>query len=332
MQNAVISSQPAARPQSYIEQLSPAEISILLDKLSPAVREELEQHLTKREEQPRASIPTCWRPDRGLPSVPSQPQPRPPSTAVVPQHGMIPLPPSAKGPPTARIANADAPLLARAAVQALLPTEAPTARRNMRDHDSTGRSTATAQRRQREAERHALRCDQARQATEAERARLYRIALQQQQALQTSAVRLAALQASCDEREEQLRQEKERSRTLERGFRAMARESLHGSSCVKSSHVVRQPPHASNTPREQVEWSRVESSHATPRKQVESSRVESSHVILGERHRSRGAVEAAWQVSGLVEELPADGGSLLHATPAQCNSSSHAGQHSIDLS
>jgi len=329
MQNAVISSQPAARHQSYIEQLSPAEISVLLDKLSPAVREELEQHLTKREEQPRASIPTCWRPDRGLSGVPSQAQPRPPSTAVVPERGMIPLPPSAKGPPTAR--DPDAPLLARAAVQALLPTVAPTARRYMRDLDSTGRSTATAQRRQREAERYALRCDQARQATEAERARLYRIALQQQQALRTSAVRLAALQASCNERQEQLQQEKDRSRTLERGLRAMARESL-GSSSVKSSHVARELPHVSHSPRVQVESSRVESSHATLRKQVESSRVESSHIILGDQHRSRGAVEAAWQVSGLVEELPADGASLLHATPAQCNSSSHAAQHLIDLS
>ena len=168
--------------------------------------------------QPRSSVPvpTPLRPDSASGTLR---QPRA-STRVIPQPQDAPPLTRVSAPP-----DPDAPLLSIPAVQAVLTAFSPAARRYVRSLDASGRHAAATQRELQQVGRFAVRCEQARQATEADRARLYRLAQQQQHALVTSAARLASMQAHCDEQRTMLREERARSRTLERGLRSMARDS-----------------------------------------------------------------------------------------------------------
>jgi len=212
---------------TYISQLSPTELSALSSQLSPPVRAQLEVYL--------AGL------GRSAPGSPGIPRPR---TAVPVPTPLRPDPPTSPGPPSRHLhgldhvrlptgrhrasnlpEDPDAPLLSVPAVQAVLAAFSPAARRYMRSLDATGRHAAAAQRELQQVGRFAIRCEQARQSTEADRSRLYRLAQHQQQELVTNAARLASMQAHCDEQRRKLREEQERSRTLERGLRAMAREA-----------------------------------------------------------------------------------------------------------
>jgi len=221
---------------TYLSQLPPSEIAALASQLTPPVRAQLADFMRSSGHAGSASM-------RSSLDSPGVPQPRtavPVPTPLRPrQVSPSPGPPirylhgnghGSHRPhlPAASHQDPDAPLLSVPAVQAVLATFSPAARRYMRSLDSTGRHAATAQRELQQVSRFSVQCEDARQSTEADRARLYRVAQQQQHALVTSAARLASMQTVCDEQRKLLREERERSRTLERGLRAMAREASWG--------------------------------------------------------------------------------------------------------
>ena len=149
--------------------LPEAELRRLASRLSPSVRKQLFSHLA------------------GDSAPPSPPRPR--VTAPTPTTCGTGV---GSEPPRRQQAPFENPLLTTAEVQALIPAVIPNARRWLREVDLSARNAAANQKELKELGRFVIKTEQARQASEAERARLYHLCEQQSQALVASAARMAS--------------------------------------------------------------------------------------------------------------------------------------------
>ena len=189
-----------SQARSYLQMLPEAELRRLASRLSPSVRKQLFSHLA------------------GDSAPPSPPRPR--VTAPTPTTCGTGV---GSEPPRRQQAPFENPLLTTAEVQALIPAVIPNARRWLREVDLSARNAAANQKELKELGRFVIKTEQARQASEAERARLYHLCEHQSQALVASAARMASQRRAYEEQSARLRWQEEHSRQLERGLRAMAR-------------------------------------------------------------------------------------------------------------
>jgi len=201
MQDAMIPQDamtPNTSSDSYLAQLADRDLDILAERLSPDVRLALAAHLARQPRRSRSPPPT---PRHMIPA---------PLRVSIDEHGTT-LPSSA-------------PLLSHAELKSILPAVVPAAKRWLEATDSAARTATQQQRVLQEMGRHVVRTEHRRDVATARATELSRLAEQQSAALVASAARCASLREAYEEQRARLLKEQERSKRLERGLRAVARE------------------------------------------------------------------------------------------------------------